>query len=532
MITPLILQKSLTQAQRSEKGLIFIPSLLKKFPGAEVFLVGGLIRDWLIKRPSKDWDFVVRGVPATKLAAFLKTQGTVNLVGERFGVFKFQPKTDPSTTLRVTKKITPDDKKTIFDIALPRTEHALGTGGYRDVETQSDYQLPIEQDLARRDFTINALALKLSVKNKTIIATELIDTFDGLKDLKNKIIKTVGEPQERFAEDYSRLLRALRFSATLNFTIEEKTWGALKKQITEINKETKMGGEIKRLVPYEIVAREFIKSLMKNPVKTLDLWLESGAFKQTMPEILTMQNCPQPPQFHAEGDVWTHSKIALSVLQTPGFKKFIKTLPLHLQTEPHLTPELVVGVLFHDLGKPYTIKTPEKDGTDRIRTDEHDSVGAELIKKIGSRLKFSSVEGYSCDIDKIAWMIQRHLLTVHGDPMKFTNRTIEKNFFNPQVPGADLLKLIYCDQMASFVGGVPQLGSLPILVKRIKLLLKNLKQKKNLPPPLLDGDEIMKILKIKPSGQVGEVIEKLREEQLSGKIKTKKQAQKFITSKK
>ena len=86
--------------------------------------------------------------------------------------------------------------------------------------------------------------------------------------------------------------------------------------------------------------------------------------------------------------------------------------------------------------------------------------------------------------------------------------------------------------MASFVGGVPQLGSLPILVKRIKLLLKNLKQKKNLPPPLLDGDEIMKILKIKPSGQVGEVIEKLREEQLSGKIKTKKQAQKFITSKK
>lgn len=512
MSIPQIIQKSLTLALKQEKGLGFIRALLQKFPEAEVFLVGGIVRDWLLKRPSKDFDFVIRGIPAKKLAVFLKTQGTVNLVGERFGVFKFQSKNSAST----------------FDIALPRTEHALGTGGYRDVETQSDYKLPLEQDLARRDFTINALALQLGIKNKKIIALQLIDAFTGLVDLKKKIIRTVGEPQERFKEDYSRLLRGLRFSAVLNFDLENKTWEALKKQISQINKEIQINGEKKRLVPYEIVAREFLKSLIKNPVKTMDLWLDSGAFKYLMPEILKMKDCPQPPQFHAEGDVWTHTRIALATIHTSGFKKFIKTLPINLQTETQITPELVVGVLFHDLGKPYTIKTPEKDGVDRIRTDEHDSVGAELIKKIGGRLKFSSVEDYPCNTDKVAWMIQRHLLTVHGDPMKFTNRTIEKNFFNPLVPGADLLKLIYCDQMASFVGGKPQLGSLPVLVKRIKLLLKNLKQKKTLPPPLLDGHELMKILKIQSGPKVGQYLEELREAQLSRKIKNKKEATRWL----
>lgn len=513
MKIPTILQKSLAQAQTKEKGLAFIYPLLKKFPQAEIFLVGGLVRDWLLKKPSKDWDFVVREVPAKKLASFLKTQGTVNLVGEHFGVFKFTPKNSSAT----------------FDIALPRTEHALGTGGYRDVETQSDPHLPIIEDLSRRDFTINALALRLgSSSSKKIVAQKLIDAFAGLVDLKNKTIRTVGKSEERFQEDYSRLLRCLRFSSQLDFDIEEKTWRALREKMKNINATATIGGETKRLVPYEIVARELIKSLMKNPTRTLDLFDMSGAFKFLVPELLKMKDCPQPPEFHAEGDVWNHTRLALTALHSTGFKKFLKTLPPHLQSQPSITPELVLGVLFHDLGKPYTIKTPEKDGTDRIRTDEHDSVGADLIKKIGTRLKFSAVEEYPCEVDKIAWLIQRHLITVHGDPLKFTNRTIEKYFFSPLFPGADLLKLIYCDQMASFVGGVPQLGSLPLLVKRIKLLLKNLKQKKTLPLPLLNGHEIMTKLNLSPGPQVGKIIEQLREEQLSGKIKTKAQANNFL----
>ncbi len=516
MLIPPILQKSLAQAQKQEKGLSFILALLKKFPKAEAFLVGGIVRDWLLKRPSKDFDFVIRGVPAKKLAAFLKTQGKVNLVGERFGIFKFVPKNSTST----------------FDIALPRTEHALGTGGYHDVETQSDANLPIEQDLARRDFTINALALKLSINppagGKRISAGELIDAFDGLKDLKKKIIRTVGDPTERFQEDYSRLLRALRFSVQLNFEIEETTWWMLQQKMSQINAEVNLNNEMKRLVPYEVISREFLKSLMAHPLPALNLWDKANVFEYIAPELLKMKNCPQPPEFHQEGDVWQHTRIALNNLTTPGFKKFLKTLPEHLQAEPALTPELVIGVLFHDLGKPYTIKTPEKDGTDRIRTDEHDSEGAKLLKQIGERLRLNSVTDYPCDLDKIAWMIQHHLLVVHGDPMKFTNRTIEKYFFTEKNPGADLLKLMYADQMASYIGGTPQLGSLPVLIKRIKSLLKSLHQKKKLPPPLLNGNEIMKLLKLSPSPQIGEIIEKLREAQLSGKIKKKNQAKNFL----
>ncbi len=122
-----LFQTQLRYAWKQEAGLKFVNRLLKKFPSAKIYLVGGIVRDWLLKRDSQDYDFVVSGVPTKKLESFLKTQGTVNLVGRRFGVFKFIPK----------------GTKLTIDVALPRTEHAWGTGGYRDVETQSDWRLPI-----------------------------------------------------------------------------------------------------------------------------------------------------------------------------------------------------------------------------------------------------------------------------------------------------------------------------------------------------------------------------------------------------
>ena len=588
------IQKNLAKILKAEKGLNFIAVLSKKFPQAKIYLVGGMARDLFLGRESKDYDFVVCGVPAKKLETILKKLGTTNLVGKRFGVFKFAPKNSALT----------------LDIALPRTEHAWGTGGYRDVETQSDWRLPIEKDLARRDFTINAMALELGIRNKELGIMDLTDPFDGLSDLKKKLIRTVGKPEERFKEDFSRMLRGLRFASQLNFQIEKNTWDTLVKMMKKINAtlchsrprsvipanagiqsragsrgNPAAGSRIKcgmttseRIVPYEVISKEFLKSLVINPLKTVDLWDEAGALKQLMPELLKMQGCPQPPEFHKEGDVWTHTYLALGNLTTPGFtpynpkknnlqsknkkipitsliekmqslgggyagfKKFVRSLPPSFQNEPLISPTLVLAVLFHDLGKPYTIKTPEKDGVDRIRTNEHDSVGAKLAKQIGERLRLSSVPDMHCNLDHLAWLIQHHLLTVHGDPMKFTNRTIEKYFFNPLVPGTDLLKLIYCDQMASFVGGKPQLGSLPRLVKRIKMLLGGLRQTKHLPtgkaghayrqaglpPPLLDGREIMMVLKLKPGRLVGDLKDRLREAQLAGKVKNKKQAKDFL----
>lgn len=147
-----MLQQNLSQTLQKDKGLAFVGPLLKKFPRAELYLVGGIVRDWLLDRESKDFDFVVRGIPGKKLEQFLKKYGAVNLVGKRFGVFKFTPRIEGERPFAPA----------IIDIALPRTEHAWGTGGYRDVETQSDWRLPIEKDLARRDFTINALTLRIT----------------------------------------------------------------------------------------------------------------------------------------------------------------------------------------------------------------------------------------------------------------------------------------------------------------------------------------------------------------------------------
>ena len=137
-----------------ELGLDRFPFLIKiseQFPQAQIYVVGGAVRDFLLGRASKDLDFVVRGVPAEELEEFLEGMGRINLVGRNFGVFKFVPSGG-------------DDHNPI-DIALPRTEHALGTGGYHDFEVQSDPELPIEDDLSRRDFTVNAIALDITRAN-------------------------------------------------------------------------------------------------------------------------------------------------------------------------------------------------------------------------------------------------------------------------------------------------------------------------------------------------------------------------------
>ena len=154
---------------------------------------------------------------------FLTNQGKVNLVGQTFGVFKFVPKGG--------------DKQNPFDIALPRKDFSLGTGGYRDVEIQTSPGLSIKKDLSRRDFTINAMALKWDKFDKRGAGHwQIIDPYHGIEDLKKKIIRAVREPKERFKEDYSRMLRAIRFSCQLEFEIEEETWKALKNQIKFINK--------------------------------------------------------------------------------------------------------------------------------------------------------------------------------------------------------------------------------------------------------------------------------------------------------
>ena len=193
----------------------FLRSLQKTFPLSDVYVVGGAVRDALRKKKSKDYDFVIRGVPMAIVESFLARHGTVNYVGRRFGVLKFIP--------HVAKKYAASLRGLEpFDIALPRQEWSIHhSGHYRDFSVKSDYRLPIEDDVSRRDFTINAIAYDIRKKI-------FVDPFSGIQDILKKNIRTVGDPGVRFEEDYSRMMRALRFSCQFGYTIEKETSHAIK----------------------------------------------------------------------------------------------------------------------------------------------------------------------------------------------------------------------------------------------------------------------------------------------------------------
>ncbi len=484
----------------SQQGWLAWTKKVYAHKGAEIFLVGGAVRDALLARTDiKDFDFVVRGWKIDELGACLAKQGKVNLVGKNFGVFKFVP----------------DGNKIgePFDIALPRTELSMATGGYHDFKINYDEKLPIQEDLSRRDFTVNALAYELK-------SGKLVDEFSGLKDLKNKVIRTVGNPYERFGEDYSRMLRGIRLVCQLDWQMEKITFKAVQKLMQHIN--DKRDGE--RVVPYEIIASELLKAFMANAVKAFDLYDKTGALKELMPELLKMKKCPQPVNWHSEGDVWQHTRLCLKNLQSKDFKiRFKKNL---IKDDGNLlNAELIMAVLWHDVGKPYTIQTPEADGTDRIRFNEHDNLGAKIARKKFDELKLSAAPGFSFDSARAAWLIAKHHLFDPRTVKAMKNSTIEKYFFNNKYDGDDLLKLGFIDELSSLwqKNKEQRFEGFNLLLERINSLKKIGKNRK-LPPALLNGREVMKILNIKAGIKVGEILKNLREQQLSGKIKNRIEA--------
>lgn len=352
---------------------------------------------------------------------------------------------------------------------------------------------------------------------------KLVDPFFGAKDLENKLIRAVGKPEERFKEDYSRMLRAIRFSAQFGFKIEKATWGAIKKLMPKINSEKKVNGKKERIIPYESIAKELAKGLTADPVKTLELYDESGAIKELMPELLEMKDCPQPKEFHNEGDVWEHTKLALKNLKSREFKKQFP--------DGKITPELAFTVLVHDVGKPLTIETPEKDGTDRIRFDEHTEVGAKMAAKIAERLALAN---FNIKPERVNWLVQNHLLGLHGTYKEMKNSTIEKYFFDketgePSERGKDLLMLIFTDSMATIPpSGKPALDSFFGLSDRIENLKSLTKEKARLPKLLINGNDIMEEFNLEPGPKIGELLSEVREEQLAGRVKSKKEGIKFL----
>ncbi|MEK7648470.1 MAG: HD domain-containing protein [Patescibacteria group bacterium] len=490
----------------------FIKKLRRRYPQSQTYLVGGVVRDTLLGRQTKDFDFVVRGVSLRSIEKELRTLGSVNAVGRRFGVLKFVPK-----CVQRTPSLEP------FDIALPRTEHTGHfTGHYRDFVIKSDWRLPIEDDLSRRDFTINAMAIDLA--NGT-----LIDPFGGMNDMPKKIIRCVGKPATRFAEDYSRMLRAIRFSCQLDFTLERETSQAIQAGMGKINKKIhpskinskKYDANTLRAVPYETIAKELSFALSAYPRKAVQLFDCYGVFKELMPPILAMKGCVQPALWHSEGDVWTHTELCFKNI---GSKRFKKEFGSH-----SVEPLLLWSLLFHDIGKPPALKTPEKDGVDRIRFDGHDRIGADIAKRIAERLRLASVARMDISSEDIWWLINYHLLVLNTDVARIKHTTLEKYFFRDPRRGLLLRQLVFVDTLSSKrADGKSSLGSYRALTKRLQEYEQRFHRKATLPKPIINGDEIMKALRLSPGPLVGKYILLVREEQLAKRVCTKRQALAFL----
>ncbi len=233
--------------------LSFIPLFLQEYKDAELFLVGGAVRDLLLKKKEiVDFDFVIRNLPREELERWFQKKGTINLVGQHFGVYKFMPHGFTAVEIEC------------IDIALPRTEKGVkeSLGGYRDFDIQSDPTLSIEKDLERRDFTINAMAFDIRQQR-------LIDPFNGQEDLAQKRLRCVGNPTERFEEDLTRLLRGIRIASELELTIEPETSTAMKQLFPEINKKRITDEKKEYVVSRETIGMELAKAFISNPIRAI-----------------------------------------------------------------------------------------------------------------------------------------------------------------------------------------------------------------------------------------------------------------------
>lgn len=452
-----------------------------------IYLVGGIVRDLLLERPTKDIDVLVTGMPLAAIRRALARHGNVVLVGERFGVFKFRPR---GTDLHI-------------DIALPRSEHSLHTGGYRDFSFRSDPSLPVEKDLARRDFTVNAMAYDIRSR-------VLVDPFGGTADLRKKALRTVGKPKERFGEDYSRLLRLLRFAVQLGFSVEPKTATAARSLMPRLTARRK-GAFI---VPREVLAEQVVKTFLAEPSAAFDLYDHFGTFRALLPEVEKLRGCDHGKLYHHEGDVFRHTRLALERLHSAAFRKAF----------PGVVPSALVifGTLFHDIGKPACRTSTVKKGIRHVHFYGHEKIGAALAGRICERLKLTSYDG-AVPCDDLAWIVRHHLIGIEQNVSTMRATTLAKYFSGER--GAALLQVHWADRAASIgADGKPAMRPFRILRRRLHQLLTERRGVLEEPAPLASGHDVMRWCKLSSGPKIGLILARIREAQLTKEVRTKRGA--------
>ncbi|MFY9681125.1 MAG: CCA tRNA nucleotidyltransferase [Candidatus Sulfotelmatobacter sp.] len=358
--------------------------------GFQAYLVGGCVRDLLLKREPGDYDVATSATPAQVMEIFPETYA----VGAQFGVVLVPA---------------PEDQRTVADESVLPKAQAIEVATFRSDHDYSDGRRPDEvrftqdprEDVARRDFTINGMMLDP-------LSGDLLDFVGGRGDLEAGIVRTIGDPELRFGEDKLRMLRAVRFAARFKYVIEAQTLAPIQRLAHEI-----------QVVSRERIRDELTKMLTEVHGRRAFLLLdESGLLKEVLPEISAMKGVQQPPEFHPEGDVFVHTLLLLENLPRP------------------CPPTLAWGALLHDVGKPATFRV----APDRIRFDDHVDVGVKIAEEICGRLRFSNH-----DTAQVLALVDNHMRFGHATRMK--ESTLKKFL---RLPGFDQhLALHRADSLAS-----------------------------------------------------------------------------------
>ncbi len=424
--------------------------------GFEAYVVGGAVRDLLANISTYDWDFTTNAEPEKIQKIFPESFydnkfGTVGITAKEL-VKQFNLQDYPYEQ----DKITPRD---IFEITTFRSEHGYSDRRHPD---KVSWGKTIAEDLQRRDFTVNAIALKLTEEKGE---WQVIDLYSGQDDLKNKIIKAVGDPHQRFNEDALRMMRAIRIAAQLGFTLEEKTLQAIVKYSNLITH-----------VSFERIRDELIKILeSKYPADGIKLLHSSGLLQHIIPELITTQNVEQAG--HHTKDVWHHSLDSLAGCPSPN-------------------PIVRLATLLHDVGKPIAFRKTNN----QITFYGHEVVGARLVKRIAERLKLSKKDG-----EKL-WLLVRYHMFAYDSQMtdkairRFIKRIGKENI-------NDMMMLRIGDRKGG--GSKATSWRLRELQERVGKLMYTPLQINDLK---VNGKDVMKTLNIKPGPKVGEVLKKLFEE--------------------
>ena len=305
--------------------------------GFQAYLVGGCVRDLLLGREPKDYDVATDATPEQVMGIFPETYA----VGAQFGVV-LVPAPEEDTAGAASADFS--SKGQAVEVATFRSDIGYSDGRHPD---EVRFSRDPREDVARRDFTINGMLLDP-------LSGEVLDFVGGRKDLEAGIIRTIGDPEQRFGEDKLRMLRAVRFAARFGYSIEPATFAAMRKLAEQI-----------QVVSRERVRDELTRMLTEGHARRAFLLLdESGLLRPILPEISAMKGVVQPPEFHPEGDVFVHTLLLLDNLPNP--------CPL----------TLAWGALLHDVGKPPTFRL----APDRIRFDGHVEVGVKMAEEICRRL--------------------------------------------------------------------------------------------------------------------------------------------------